>query len=83
MHTWTWRIRPERLNGLELSCLAEAGNSSLLYGTPTGETSSNQGPARRVSFSELLGAPPIANGRGQAVPGSWGHSLKSMRRGLI
>jgi hypothetical protein len=43
-------------NGLELSCPAEAGKVPLLYGTPTGAASSNQGPARRVSFSELLGA---------------------------
>jgi hypothetical protein len=43
-------------NGLELSCPAEAGNSPILYGTPAGETSTPEGPARRVSFSELLGA---------------------------
>jgi hypothetical protein len=42
-------------NGLELSCPAEAGSSSLLYGTRAGQARSNQGPARRVSFSELLG----------------------------
>jgi hypothetical protein len=42
-------------NGLELSYPAEAGNSSLLYGTPEGQASSNRRPARRVSFSELLG----------------------------
>jgi hypothetical protein len=46
-------------NGLELSCLAEAGNSPLLYGTPAGQASSNQCPARRVSFSELLGAQSV------------------------
>jgi len=27
-------------NGLELSCPAEAGSSSLLYGTPAGQASS-------------------------------------------
>jgi hypothetical protein len=43
-------------NGLELSCPAEAGNSQLLYGTPAGQASTPEGPARRVSFSELLGA---------------------------
>ena len=48
-------IRPP--NGLELSCPAEAGNSPLLYGTPAGKTSTAEGPARRVSFSELLGGP--------------------------
>jgi len=43
-------------NGAELSCPAEAGNSPLLYGPMAGETRSFRGPARRVSFSELLGA---------------------------
>ncbi len=42
-------------NGLELSCPAEAGSSSLLYGTLAGQANRNQVPARRVSFSELLG----------------------------
>ncbi len=42
-------------NGLELSCPAEAGNAPLLYGSAAGRASSNQAPARRVSFSELLG----------------------------
>ena len=42
-------------NGLELSCPAEAGNSSPLYATPAGRARHNEGPARRVSFSELLG----------------------------
>ena len=46
---------PELPNGLELSCPAEAGKPSLLYGTPAGQASCNLGPARRVSFSELLG----------------------------
>ena len=45
-------------NGLELSCPAEAGNSPLLYGTPAGQASRTRGPARRVSFSELLGGAP-------------------------
>jgi hypothetical protein len=48
--------RSQRPNGLKLGCPAEAGNPSLLYGTPAGETSTPEGPARRVSFSELLGA---------------------------
>jgi hypothetical protein len=43
-------------NGLELSCPAEAGNPSLLYGTGAGGASITYRPARRVSFSELLGA---------------------------
>jgi hypothetical protein len=44
-------------NGLELSCPAEAGNSPLLYGLLAGRTRTSYGPARRVSFSELLGSP--------------------------
>ena len=50
-------------NGLELSCPAEAGNSPSLYGKPPGKTSGPEGPARRVSFSELLG------GTGAKCPG--------------
>jgi hypothetical protein len=51
-------LYPKRVppNGLELSCPAEAGNASLLYGTPAGKTSIPEDPARRVSFSELLGS---------------------------
>jgi hypothetical protein len=44
------------LNGLELGCPAEAGCSPLLCGTLPGLASSNQDPARRLSFSELLGS---------------------------
>ena len=54
------RLRDALPNGLELSCPAEAGSSSLLYGTPTGQASCNWSPARRVSFSELLGSPVSA-----------------------
>jgi hypothetical protein len=43
-------------NGLELSCPAEAGSLSSLYVTPAGQASSPESAARRVSFSELLGA---------------------------
>jgi hypothetical protein len=46
-----WGVPP---NGLELSCPAEAGKPSPLYVTRAGQSSSNQAPARRVSFSELL-----------------------------
>jgi hypothetical protein len=42
-------------NGLELSSPAEAGGPSLPYGLGAGETRSSSGPARLVSFSELLG----------------------------
>jgi len=51
----------EQLNGLEPSCPAEAGNSPLLYGTPAGQATCNQSPARRVSFSELLGCQRTAD----------------------
>ena len=44
-----------RPNGLELSCPAEAGRPSSLYGTPAGQASNTEFAARRVSFSELLG----------------------------
>ena len=43
-------------NGLELSCPAEAGNSPLLYARLAGDSSIPESAARRVSFSELLGA---------------------------
>jgi hypothetical protein len=42
-------------NGLELNRLAEAGISSGLCANPAGEARSDFAPARRVSFSELLG----------------------------
>jgi hypothetical protein len=48
-------------NGLELSCPAEAGNPSPLYVTPAGQASISFGPARRVSFSELLGCQRTAD----------------------
>jgi hypothetical protein len=40
--------------GLELSCPAEAGRPSLLYGLRAGEATCTWGAARRVSFSELI-----------------------------
>jgi hypothetical protein len=46
-------------NGLELSCPAEAGNSSLLYARLAGTPTHTYSPARRVSFSELLGSPVL------------------------
>jgi hypothetical protein len=49
--------RPAAHNGLELSCPAEAGNSPLIYGLMAGGATCTQSPARRVSFSELLGGP--------------------------
>jgi hypothetical protein len=51
------RLAPR--NGLELSCPAEAGNAPLLYVTLAGDSSIPEGPARRVSFSELLGIQQI------------------------
>jgi hypothetical protein len=43
-------------NVLELGCPAEEGNLSPLYAWPAGKTSILPGsPARRDSFSELLG----------------------------
>ena len=42
-------------NGLELSCPAEAGNLPLILAHNGGPDALSYGPARRVSFSELLG----------------------------
>ncbi len=54
-------------NGLELSCPAEAGNSSLLYVTLAGNSSATESAARRVSFSELLGGAEVVGGCMQQV----------------
>jgi len=42
-------------NGLELSCPAEAGTLPLIVAHTCGPGAPPYGPARRVSFSELLG----------------------------
>jgi hypothetical protein len=42
-------------NGLELSCPAEAGRLSLIVAQAGGPGALPYPPARRVSFSELLG----------------------------
>ena len=42
-------------NGLELSCPAEAGRVPQILAHPSGPGAPPYGPARRVSFSELLG----------------------------
>jgi hypothetical protein len=44
-------------NGLELSCPAEAGRPSLIVEHAGGRGAPPFAPARRVSFSELLGGP--------------------------
>ena len=46
-------------NGLELSCPAEAGNSLLILAHNGGPGAQTYPPARRVSFSELLGGSKI------------------------
>ena len=43
-------------NGLELSCPAEAGKTAVILAHKGGPSASPFAPARRVSFSELLGA---------------------------
>jgi hypothetical protein len=43
-------------NGLELSCPAEAGRPHLILAHNGGPGTLPHGAARRVSFSELLGA---------------------------
>jgi hypothetical protein len=45
----------ERPNGLELSCPAEAGRLPLIVAHAGGPGAPPYAPARRVSFSELLG----------------------------
>ena len=48
--------RPVLPNGLELSCPAEAGRLSLIVALAVGPGALPYAPARRVSFSELLGS---------------------------
>ena len=55
--SWQSRRYAERPNGLELSCPAEAGRSSLIVAPASGPGTPHYPPARRVSFSELLGSP--------------------------
>jgi hypothetical protein len=47
--------RPAAYNGLELSCPAEAGTLPLIVAHAGGPDAPIPPPARRVSFSELLG----------------------------
>jgi len=47
-------------NGLEPSCPADAGISPLILAHNGGPGAPPFGPARRVSFSELLGRPKYA-----------------------
>ena len=54
-------------NGLELSCPAEAGSSPLLYGDGGRDKKRIDGPARRVSFSELLGSDDFAQALNQLI----------------
>jgi hypothetical protein len=51
----TETLRVVRPNGLELSCPAEAGISRVILAHNDGPGAPPYGPARRVSFSELLG----------------------------
>ena len=51
-----------RPNGLELSCPAEAGNSTPILAHAGGPGASPYGPARRVSFSELVGVAAVQSG---------------------
>jgi len=48
-------VLPGPPNGLELSCPAEAGSSSPILAHAGGPGAPPYAPARRVSFSELLG----------------------------
>jgi hypothetical protein len=57
-------VEPGPPNGLELSCPAEAGKLPLIVAPASGPAAPTFGPARRVSFSELLGRPGAASGCG-------------------
>ena len=57
-------------NGLELSCPAKRAGTPGLCALPAGKTSIPEGPARRVSFSELLGGRCIALPRGAVSLGN-------------
>jgi hypothetical protein len=46
-------------NGLELSCPAEAGRVPIIVAHAGGPGALPHPPARRVSFSELLGGPAL------------------------
>jgi hypothetical protein len=53
--------RPAAHNGLELSCPAEAGTLPPIVAHAGGPGAPTYAPARRVSFSELLGGTGIAH----------------------
>src|SRR3990172_10627638 len=55
----SWRKLADPPNGLELSCPAEAGQPPFILAHPGGPGAPPYAPARRVSFSELLGGPRI------------------------
>ena len=59
-------------NGLELSCPAEAGRLPLILAHAGGPGAPPYAPARRVSFSELLGGPSCV-GLGVEVFAWWSH----------
>ena len=44
-------------NGLELSCPAEAGNPSPLYGTPAGQASQHRGPSPPGQLQRVVRPP--------------------------
>jgi hypothetical protein len=52
---WRVPLRMRAPNGLELSCPAEAGKPPVILAHNCGPGAPPCGPARRVSFSELLG----------------------------
>jgi hypothetical protein len=54
------RRQEEPPNGLELSCPAEAGRQPVILAHNGGPGTATYGPARRVSFSELLGSRVLA-----------------------
>ena len=66
-------------NALELSCPAEAGNSPPILAHASGPGALPYAPARRVSFSELLGGPPRLMADGGCARGGHGAHVTTPR----
>jgi len=62
-------------NGLELSCPAETGNDPLIVAHAGGPGTPPYGPARRVSFSELLGAKGALESYGPGITSVMSHPM--------
>jgi len=65
---WRANAAPWPPNGLELSCPAEAGGLLTIVAHDGGQGALPYAPARRVSFSELLGVRPRRSQGGARGP---------------